>query len=83
MSSDSEIEKYEAQAESGIVPSGCEGQSTNTTPITVSVTLARCTVSGLQGTRIRTQRSNIHHAGEDDDPAVHGIQNVATIELGR
>jgi hypothetical protein len=31
---------------------------------------------------IRTHRGKVHEAGEGDDPEVHGVDYVATIELG-
>ena len=30
---------------------------------------------------MRTERSEIQQAGNGDDPAIHGIDNIATIEL--
>ena len=32
-------------------------------------------------TRVLTQRGEIHQAREDDDPVVHVINNIATVEL--
>ena len=31
---------------------------------------------------MRTYRAEVHEAGEGDDPEVHGVDNVAPIELG-
>ena len=31
---------------------------------------------------MRTYRPEVHEAGEGDDPEVHGVDNVTTIELG-
>ena len=33
-------------------------------------------------TWVRTQRAEVHEAREGDDPSVHGIDDVAAIELG-
>jgi len=30
---------------------------------------------------VRTKRGEIHQAGEGNNPVIHGIDNVATIEL--
>ena len=35
----------------------------------------------LRRTRVRTERGEIQQAGDGDDPAIHGIDNIATIEL--
>lgn len=35
----------------------------------------------LRPAQERTQRSEVYQAREDDNPAVHGINHVATIEL--
>ena len=31
---------------------------------------------------MRTQRAEVHEAGEGDSPEVHGVNYVATIDLG-
>ena len=32
---------------------------------------------------MRTHRAEVHEAGEGDNPEVLGVDNIATIELGR
>ena len=41
--------------------------------------LAQSTLSWR--THIRTHGSKVHKAGDDDDPEVHGVNHVATVEL--
>jgi len=50
-------------------------------PIAMSTTLATGAAASLYRTQERTQRGEEHEAGEDDDPEVHGVDNVATIKL--
>ena len=38
-------------------------------------------VVGLWRAQMRTQRAEVHEAGEGDSPDVPGVDNVATIEL--
>ena len=38
-------------------------------------------VVGLRRPRLHTQRAKVHQAGESEDPIVHGVNDVATIEL--
>ena len=38
--------------------------------------------TGSWKTQMRTYRAEVHEAGEGDDPEVHGVDNVAPIELG-
>ena len=42
---------------------------------------SECRATGLRRTRVRTHRGEEHEAGEGDDPEVHGVDNVTTIEL--
>jgi len=53
----------------------------NKMPIAMSTTLATGAAASLYRTQERTQRGEEHEAGEDDDPEVHGVDNVATIKL--
>jgi hypothetical protein len=50
-------------------------------PIAILKTLSAQRVAGVWKNQIRTHRAEIHKAGEGDDPAVHCINNIATIEL--
>ena len=50
-------------------------------PITISKTSALHVAAGLRRTKMRTQRTKVHEAGEGDDPAVPGVYNVAAVEL--
>jgi len=38
--------------------------------------------TGSWRTHIRTHSSKVHKAGDGDDPEVHGVNHVATVELG-
>jgi hypothetical protein len=59
----------------------CEDWYMSTIPIAVSVTSAESIAVGLWRARARTKRGEPHQAWEGDDPVVHGIDDVATIEL--
>ena len=50
-------------------------------PIAASVMLIGDVAVSLRRTRARTQRGEIHQAREGDNPMVHGIDNIAAIEL--
>ena len=51
-------------------------------PIAISVTLAVGFPVGSRVTQVHTQGSDVHEAGEGDNPIVHGVNNETTIELG-
>ena len=53
-----------------------------TIPVTIPVTLVRSASVRLRMIQARTQRCGIHQAGEGNGPVIHGVDNVATIELG-
>ena len=53
----------------------------NTIPIATFMILAESTAAGLQRTRTRTHRAEVHEEGEGDDPTVHGIDDVTAIQL--
>ena len=44
--------------------------------------LAPSVAAGSWRTQIRTQRAKVNKAGESDDPEAHGVDGVATIQLG-
>ena len=52
------------------------------TPVTILMTLAPGEVTAFQRTQVHTKGAEVHEAGENDNPGVHGIDYVATIELG-
>ena len=54
----------------------------NVIPIPVSMLLASGVAAGLWIARIRTHGTEVHEAGEGNDPWVYEVDNVATIELG-
>ena len=51
------------------------------TPIAGSETSAESITIDLRKAQAHTQISEVHQTGESDDPAVHGINNIATIKL--
>ena len=50
-------------------------------PIAGSGTLAENVAVGSRRARTRTQIGDIHQAWESDDPVVHGVNDVTTVEL--
>ena len=50
-------------------------------PIAASVTLAERVIVSLRRTRARTHRREVHKAWECNDPIVHGIYDVTTVQL--
>ena len=52
-------------------------------PIAVPVMLAETVATGLHESGVRTQRSKIHKDGDCNGPIIHGIDDVAAIELER
>ena len=46
-------------------------------PIAVPTLLAK----SLRKAQVRTKRSNIHQTWKGDDPVVHGINDITTVEL--
>ena len=53
----------------------------NVIPIAMLIMLTQSVATSLWRTRIRTHRGEEHEAGEGDDPGVHDVDNVTTIEL--
>ena len=51
-------------------------------PITISLALALSVVPVRGDLKMPTYRAEVYETGEDDDPEVHGVDNVAAIELG-
>ena len=79
MLSESEIEKYARLGQLLLYRSAA--WRVNQIPIAMLSTLVLSTNAGLWRTQIRTHRSEEHKAGESDDPEVHGVDSIATIEL--
>ena len=50
-------------------------------PIATLVMLAQSVATDLWRTQMRTYRAKVHEAGEDDDPDVLGVDNIATVKL--
>ena len=50
-------------------------------PMAISETLARSVAADSPRAQIRTERCKVHEAGEGDDPEIHGVDHIATIEL--
>ena len=50
-------------------------------PIPILLTLVLSVATGSWRTQVRTYRAEVHEAGEDDDPEVLGVDEVATMEL--
>ena len=50
-------------------------------PIARLTMLAQSAAAGLLRTQIRTHGGKVHEAGEGDDPEVHGVDHVTSIEL--
>ena len=53
----------------------------NVIPIAALRAVLVRSVAGLWRNEIRTDGSKIHDTGKSDDPEVHGIDNITTIEL--
>ena len=49
--------------------------------MTLNAVLVALAQVGLRRFRVRTDRNEVHQAGEGDDPELHGVNYVATIEL--
>ena len=60
---------------------GCKHSYKDNIPIAISTTSAGGLTVSQRGTRARTHRGKVHHRRKCDDPTVHGINDVATIEL--
>ena len=52
-------------------------------PSATLTTLAQSIAISSWRARMRTHRSEVHEAGEGDDPEVLGVDYIATIELGK
>ena len=52
-------------------------------PVTILSTLVPSVAASPWRAQMRTYRAEVHKEGEDDSPEVPGVNNVATIELGR
>jgi len=50
-------------------------------PVAISIPSAPSAAAGQRRTHTRTHRAEKHEAGEGDDPEVHGIDHVTTVEL--
>lgn len=50
-------------------------------PVAVSMTLIESVGVAPRRAGARTQRSKVHQTWENNDPVVHGIDHVATVEL--
>jgi len=78
--SESEIEKYErpklTATESQMLLFGCEDRCMSMIPVAVSTTSLAQSAADVWKNRARTQGTEIHN-----DPGVHGMDNVAAIEL--
>lgn len=83
--SETEIEKYGRPKliaiEFQMLLFGCEVWYMNMIPIATLTTSAQNDATGLRRTRVRTHRGEVHEAGEGDNPVVHGVDNITTIEL--
>ena len=53
----------------------------NRVPVTTFMLLIPSVAADFRRTQIQTKRAQVHKAGEEYDPRVHGIDYVATIEL--
>ena len=51
-------------------------------PVATLSTLALSVTVSFGRTQLRTHRAEVQEAGEGNDPGVHGVENVTTIELG-
>ena len=60
---------------------GCAVWSISMIPVPAPSTSAKRITADLHGTGVRTQRGDVHQDREGDHPVVHGINNVAAIEL--
>jgi len=47
----------------------------------MSTPLIQSVATGLRKAQVRTHGGKEHEAGEGDDPKIHGVNYVATIEL--
>jgi len=83
--SESEIEKYERPksmaTESQMSLFGCEDRWMSMMPVAVSTAPLAQSATDVWKNRARTQGAEIHKEGEGNDPEIHGIDNVAAIEL--
>lgn len=50
-------------------------------PVPTLVALVQSVARSSRRTQTRTQRTQEHEAGKGDDPEVHGVEHVATVEL--
>jgi len=85
--SEIEIERYGTAklkvTEFQILVPGREDRRMNVmVPIAILGTLTQGIATGSQISRMRTDRGNVHEAGEGNYPELHGVDHVATIELG-
>ena len=45
------------------------------------IDVRRTVANGVLGVQARTKSSKVYYAGEGDGPGVHGVYNIATVEL--
>ena len=50
-------------------------------PVAMLMMLVQNVAPGSWRTQTRTHRSKVHQAGEGNDPGIHGVDQVAAIEL--
>ena len=78
--SETEIERYATAGQKEPYTSGARWMSMVPTTILSTLALSATACSGR--TRVPTYRAEVHKAGEGNDPEIHRVDNVTTIELG-
>ena len=84
MLSETEISRYirpEPWVKGGSSSAHVSQGETTRTKMPIPVWMGLAGVTTLWGTQLRTQGGDVHGTGDDDDPEIHGVDYVATVEL--